>query len=242
MTGHETAKILVIDDEPKLVRLLRANLESVGYTVVYALCAEEGLNAVVQHEPDLVILDIMLPDEDGYSVCHKIREFSNVPVIMLTARAGEADKLAGFGSGADDYVTKPFSSAELLARVRALLKRTSRQKSDAPVEDMTIGDLSIKFSQRKVFKGEEEIKLTPIEYSLLYSLGSNAGRVMLHSELLSRVWGPEYKDEVEYLRAYIRHLRKKIEPDPSNPRLILSSPGIGYSFVLPGAGTGKLHE
>lgn len=231
MTSNDRVRILVIDDEPKLVRLLRANLESVGYQVMYELTGKRGLAAVDKYAPDLVILDIMLPDEDGYSLCRRIREFSNVPIIMLSAKANEPDKLDGFQSGADDYVTKPFSSAELIARVKALLKRADRSSAEPPKPDIVVGDLTIKLSQRKVFRGDEEIKLTPIEYNLLYYLSTNAGRVMLHSELLSLVWGPEYKDELEYLRAYVRHLRRKIEKDPSNPKIILSSPGIGYSFA-----------
>lgn len=232
MQGNKE-KILVVDDEPKLLRLLRANLESVGYRVTCAMTAKAGLNAVEMESPDLVILDIMLPDGNGYEVARAIREFSDVPIIMLTAKASEQDKLEGFRAGADDYVTKPFSSAELIARVGAVLKRAEKKREDKTLPELKAGNIVIKFSQRKVFRHGREVKLSPIEYNLLHCLATNAGRVMLHEELLSHVWGPEYKDELEYLRAYIRHLRRKIEDDPSNPRIILSSPGIGYSFAIP---------
>ncbi|MGE5541708.1 MAG: response regulator transcription factor [Bacillota bacterium] len=229
---HGREKILVIEDEPKIVRLLRANLESVGYRVAHALTAGEGLKAVEMESPDLVVLDVMLPDGDGYSLCRRIREFSDVPVIMLTAKAGEHEKIMGFQSGADDYVTKPFSSAELVERVKAVLKRAGGLSNHAASE-LTVGDLTISLSRRKVFRGSTEIRLTPIEYNLLYHLAVNAGRVMLHEELLSLVWGPEYRNELEYLRAYIRHLRRKVEKDPSEPEIIVSTPGIGYSLAVP---------
>ncbi|MGE5485751.1 MAG: response regulator transcription factor [Ignavibacteriales bacterium] len=233
MSLHGREKILVIEDEPKIVRLLRANLESVGYRVAHALAAGEGLRAVEMESPDLIVLDVMLPDGDGYSLCRRIREFSDVPVIMLTAKAGEHEKIRGFQSGADDYVTKPFSSAELVERVKAVLKRAGGGASNHGTGELTVGDLTISFSRRKVFRGATEIKLTPIEYSLLYHLAANAGRVMLHEELLALVWGPEYRNELEYLRAYIRHLRRKIEVDPSKPEIIVSNPGIGYSLAVP---------
>ncbi|NPV69218.1 MAG: response regulator transcription factor [Firmicutes bacterium] len=233
MSSANGEKILVIEDEAKIVRLLRANLESVGYRVSYALTARDGLSAVERQMPDLVVLDLMLPDGDGYSLCRRIREFSDVPVIMLTAKAREHEKIEGFHSGADDYVTKPFSSAELIERVKAMLKRAGGRHLSSSATDLRAGDLLVSFSQRRVFRGTTEIKLTHTEYNLLYHLAINAGRVMLHEELLSLVWGPEYRDELEYLRAYIRHLRLKIEVDPSNPRIILSSPGIGYSFAAP---------
>jgi two-component system, OmpR family, KDP operon response regulator KdpE len=228
----EDHKILVVDDEPKIVRLLRANLESVGFPVLTAMTVADAMTAIEMESPDLVILDVMLPDGDGFTLCRHIREFSDVPVIMLTAKAREGEKLEGFRSGADDYVTKPFSSAELIARVNAVLKRRDNRQSK-PQTSIQIGDITINFSQRKVFKSGVEVKLTSTEYSLLHYLAENAGRVMLHEELLGQVWGPEYKEELDYLRAYVRHLRRKIEDDPSNPRIIISSPGIGYSVASP---------
>jgi two-component system KDP operon response regulator KdpE len=233
VVSGERKKILIIEDEPKIVRLLKINLESVGYEVAYALNASDGCKAVEKEMPDLIVLDVMLPDGDGYSLCRRIREFSDVPVIMLTARAREREKIEGFESGADDYVTKPFSTAELIARVRAILKRAGAQHPSGAPAELEVDDLRISFSKRKVYRGATEIRLTHTEYNLLYHLAVNAGKVMLHEELLSLVWGPEYRDEVEYLRAYIRHLRKKIEVDPSEPRIIVSSPGIGYCFALP---------
>jgi len=235
MSPHGNHKILIIEDEPRIVRLLRVNLESVGYRVIHGLTAGEGLRALGEDAPDLVLLDIMLPDGDGYSLCRRIREFSDVPIIMLTAKTREHDKVEGFHCGADDYVTKPFSSAELLERVKAVLRRSERDSSSrgCATDGVTVGDLVISFSRRKVFRGSAEIKLTPTEYSLLHHLASNAGRVMLHGELLSLVWGPEYRDELEYLRAYIHLLRRKIEVNPASPRIIVSSPGMGYSFDIP---------
>jgi len=226
----ESPKVLVIDDEPRLVRLLKANLESSGYRVASALNAHDGIEAVGEESPDLVLLDVALPDGDGFSVCRRIREFSDVPIIMLTARSREGDKLEGFHSGADDYVTKPFSSPELMARVKAVMKRRGAKDKQEKTE-VSVGDIHINFVQRRVHKGGHEIRLTNIEYSLLHELAINSGKVLLHSELLSRVWGTEYKDELEYLRAYIRHLRRKIEDDPGNPTIIKSVPGIGYTFA-----------
>lgn len=222
--------ILVADDEPRLVRLVKANLEVDNYRVLVAYDGASALKIVEMEQPDLVILDIMLPDMDGYEVCQRIREFSAVPVIMLTARAREKDRIQGFDAGADDYLTKPFSTQELLARVKAVLRRsTSRQEQ--PVAVYRSQGLVVDFVQRRVFVGEREVFLTPTEYTLLYHLAQNAGKVMLHGELLSRVWGPEYRDELQYLRGYISNLRKKLEDDPSHPRYILSRPGIGYYMI-----------
>jgi len=222
--------ILVADDEPRLVRLVKANLEVDNYRVLVAYDGASALKIVEMEQPDLVILDIMLPDMDGYEVCQRIREFSAVPVIMLTARAREKDRIQGFDAGADDYLTKPFSTQELLARVKAVLRRsTSRQEQLVAVYRSQ--GLVVDFVQRRVFVGEREVFLTPTEYTLLYHLAQNAGKVMLHGELLSRVWGPEYRDELQYLRGYISNLRKKLEDDPSHPRYILSRPGIGYYMI-----------
>lgn len=222
--------ILVADDEPRLVRLVKANLEVDNYRVLVAYDGASALKIVEMEQPDLVILDIMLPDMDGYEVCQRIREFSTVPVIMLTARAREKDRIQGFDAGADDYLSKPFSTQELLARVKAVLRRsTSRQEQ--PVAVYRSQGLVVDFVQRRVFVGEREVFLTPTEYTLLYHLAQNAGKVMLHGELLSRVWGPEYRDELQYLRGYISNLRKKLEDDPSHPRYILSRPGIGYYMI-----------
>ncbi len=226
-------RVLVIDDEPKLLKLVGSVLQADGFDVVTATSGQEGLEQIETTQPDLVLLDILLPGElDGYLVCQRIRERSPIPVIMLTAKAQENDKIRGFDVGADDYLTKPFSSRELLARVRAVLKRSWALDQPQGSQVVTCGDLVVDLSQRRVSVGSREVVLTATEYRLLAELAQNAGKVMLHEELLSRVWGPDYRDEVEYLRAYIRYLRRKIEDDPAHPRYILSRPGIGYLLVL----------
>jgi two-component system KDP operon response regulator KdpE len=231
--------ILVVDDEPRLLRLVREVLLAVGYRVVVAGDGQAALEKLAIECPDLVLLDILLPHGmDGYEVCQRIREFSDVPVIMLTAKAREADKLNGFNAGADDYLTKPFSSKELLARVRAVLRRSRRPEELKAEADFTCGKLSINFAQHRVFVDGREVALTATEYQLLRQLAVNANCVVLHQQLLAEVWGPEYRDEMDYLRAYIRYVRKKIEPDPSNPRYILTTPGVGYMLSCPQEGSG----
>ncbi len=225
--------IMLVDDDPQLIRLVRANLESVGYRVLAATDARSTLKLVDMEMPDLIILDIMLPEIDGYELCRRIREFSAMPIIMLTAKVEDADKVRGLKLGADDYLTKPFNVQELLARVEAVLRRTRSSDEVNTPRTFICGGISVDFVQRRVTVCGQEIALTLTEYKLLCQLVSNAGRVMLHRELLTQVWGPEYQDELEYLRAYIRHLRQKIEDDPHQPKYILSKPGIGYMFVSP---------
>jgi two-component system KDP operon response regulator KdpE len=226
--------ILVVDDEPRLVRLVREVLQAVGYRVVVAGDGATALEQVALERPDLVLLDVLLPHgQDGYETCRRLREFSDIPVVMLTARARESDKLKGFEAGADDYLTKPFSSKELLARVRAVLRRSKRNEEVKSEVSFRCGHLSINFAQRRVFLAEQEISLTPTEYDLLRQLALNANRLVLHERLLADVWGPEYRDDIDYLRAYVRYLRRKIEPDPANPSFILTKPGVGYMLVCP---------
>jgi two-component system, OmpR family, KDP operon response regulator KdpE len=226
------SKVLVVEDELKLARLVRSLLEVDGYDVVAAATGEDALDMVELAGPDLVLLDLLLPGAvDGYEVCRRIRISSRVPVIMLTAKAQETDKVRGFDLGADDYITKPFSSRELLARVRAVLRRSSCQEERAGSEVVQTGDLSVDLGRRRVTVAGREVQLTPTEYNLLAELARNAGRVMLHEELLARVWGSEYREETEYLRAYVRYLRRKLEVDPAHPRHILSRTGIGYYLV-----------
>ncbi len=222
--------ILLVDDDPQLIRLVRANLESVGYQVATAGDSASALKAADLEMPDLVILDIMLPDMDGYEACRRIREFSGVPIIMLTAKVEDADKVKGLKAGADDYLTKPFNMDELLARIEAVLRRTKNPDLVKTLPAFNCGEVSVDFVQRRVAVRGKEIALTLTEYKLLCQLVNNAGRIMLHKELLNKVWGPEYQDEVDYLRAYIRHLRQKIELDPHSPKYILSKMGIGYTF------------
>ncbi len=229
--------VLVVDDEPRLVSLVRHVLEAVGYRVVAAVDGRSALEKVAIEQPDLVLLDILLPGEiDGYEVCRRLREFSNVPIIMLTAKAKEEDKITGFDVGADDYLTKPFSSKELVVRVRAVLRRSESPGQIVTVSDFVCGDLSMNFAQRRVFVRGREVTLTPTEYELLHQLATNANRVMLHSDLLSQVWGSEYRDEIDYLRAYIRYLRRKIEENPSEPKYIVTMPGVGYMLACPEEG------
>jgi DNA-binding response OmpR family regulator len=234
-------RILIVDDEPKLVRLVREILLATGYEVLTAGTGEQALEYIAIEQPDLVILDIMLRDGmDGYQVSQRMREFSDIPIIMLTAKIREPEMLRGFDAGADDYITKPFSSKELLARIRAVLKRSRRTPSLDEQTEIICGDLTIDLLRRTARLENHEVHLTPTEYSLLRELAVNCNRVLLHEQLLSAVWGPEYRDDLDYLRSYIHILRKKLETDPSNPRMILSSPGVGYMLV--DTQTESLHE
>ncbi len=224
-------RILVVDDEPRMIRFIQMNLELEGYQVSQASNGFEALTKLRDDLPDLVILDVMMPDMDGFETLRLLREVSAVPVIMLTVKADEEDKVRGLELGADDYVTKPFSPKELSSRVKAVLRRT---EMPAPVEKSVtrIDDyLQIDFDRRLVIAGGNEIKLRPTEYRLLYHLVNNAGRIMTHEQLLSKAWGYEYREESHYLRLYITYLRQKIEPDPANPRYILTERGVGYRFV-----------
>ncbi len=184
-------------------------------------------------QPDLVLLDILLPGSmDGYEICRRLREFSTVPVIMLTAKARDADILTGFDAGADDYLTKPFNAKELLARVKAVLRR-SQHPEEMTTATFACGELEIDYARHAVTRRGETVSLTRTEYALLRELALNANRVLSHPDLLTAVWGPEYRDDVDYLRAYVRYLRRKIEADPSNPRYIVTLPGIGYMLSCP---------
>ena len=226
-------KILVVDDEPRVVRLVSEVLRVMGYQVVSASNGEDALEMIVLEQPELVLLDILLaPGIDGYEVCRRLREFSAVPVIMLTAKAQEYDLLQGFDVGADDYLTKPFSSKELLARVKAVLRRYERPE-EVVSATMTCGQIEIDFARRTVQIGGKPISLTRTEYELLRQLAQNANRVVQHRDLLTHIWGPEYRDDIDYLRAYVWHLRRKIEKDPANPQYILTSSGVGYMLACP---------
>ena len=237
-----TDKILVVDDEPRVVRLVSEVLRALGYAILSAGDGPAALEMVALERPDLVLLDVLLPrGMDGYAICRRIREFSDVPVIMLTAKATEADLLQGFDAGADDYLTKPFSAKELAARVKAVLRRAHRP-DEMVTSALTCGDLEINFARHSVLLRGQSIALTRTEYGLLRQLALNPNRVILHQELLTNVWGPEYRDDVDYLRAYVRYLRRKLEDDPANPRYILTTPGSGYMLACPpqeAAGTGR---
>ena len=223
--------ILVVDDEPRMVRFVRMNLDLEGYKVTEAGSGIETLEKVRDELPDLVLLDVMMPEMDGFETLERLREISTVPVIMLTVKGEEEDRIRGLELGADDYVTKPFSPRELASRIRAVLRR-AEMPTPTPKTTIKIDDrLEIDFRQREVIADGERIRLRPTEYRLLYHLVNNAGWVMTHEMLLSKVWGYEYRDETGLLRLYITYLRKKIEPDPSHPRYIFTERGTGYRFV-----------
>jgi two-component system KDP operon response regulator KdpE len=226
------ATVLVVDDEPKLTRLVREVLTATGYVVVTAATGEQAIEKVALEQPDLILLDIVLADDvDGYEVARRVREFGDVPIIMLTAKARESDLLRGFDAGADDYLTKPFSAKELLARVRAVLKRSRRDASGGLKAEIACGELRIDLARRRVTKAGQEVHLTRTEYSLLLELAQHKNQVMLHQQLLQAVWGNEYRDDIDYLRAYVRYLRKKLEDDPANPALLLTRQGVGYMLA-----------
>jgi DNA-binding response OmpR family regulator len=221
-------RILIVDDDPLIVRLVRTHLDRAGYRVFTAGNGEEALDVAAAEMPDLVILDLMLPKLDGYEVCRRLREFSLVPVVMLTARGEQVDKLRGFEMGADDYLTKPFAPAELLARVQAVLRRTQQNAPAGAPSVVRCGDLSIDLVRRRVTVRDEPVKLTKTEYQLLQQLALHVGTPLSHTDLLTKVWGPEYRDDRDYLWAYVRHLRRKLEADPERPAHIHSETGFGY--------------
>ena len=228
---EESKLILVVDDEPRMRRFMRMNLDLEGYRVIEADNGLEAVDRVREDLPDLVLLDVMMPEMDGFEALRLIRQTSNVPVIMLTVKADEEDRIKGLELGADDYVTKPFSPRELASRIKAVLRRS---EMPAPAEESIIevdDRLKIDFNRRQVIVDGKEIKLRPTEYRLLYHLVNNAGWTLPHETLLAKVWGHKYRDETHYLRLYITYLRQKIEEDPANPKYILTERGLGYRFV-----------
>lgn len=222
--------ILIVDDEPRIRDFVRMNLELEHYHVIEASDGLEALEKVREHLPDLVILDVMMPEMDGFETLHALREVSTVPVIMLTVRQSEQDRIRGLDLGADDYLAKPFSPRELLLRIRALLRRSLMPPPSRKTEIIVDDELKIDFSRREVIVRGEKVALRPTEYRLLYHLVSNAGRLLTHETLLSKVWGREYRDEAHYLRLYITYLRQKLEKDPAHPQYILTERGVGYRF------------
>jgi len=223
--------ILVVDDEERMARFIHLNLEHDGFQVMEAYRGMQAIDLIRERLPDLVLLDVMLPDLDGFEVLKIIREVNTVPVIMLTAKGEEEDRVRGLEYGADDYITKPFSPRELVSRVRAVLRRTE-STSVASRDMITVDDrLRIDFGRREVWVNDELVKLRPTEYRLLYHLVQNAGWVMTYDQLLAKVWGYEYRDEPHYVRLYVNYLRQKIEEDPANPKYILTERGVGYRFV-----------
>jgi len=230
-TTSRKFRILVVDDERRMVGFIRLNLEQDGFEVIEAYNGSEALERLRDSLPDLILLDVMMPDIDGFVVLRTIREISQVPVIMLTAKSDENDKVKGLELGADDYVTKPFSPRELVSRVKAVLRRGSSFDEDEGGVIEVDQRLKIDFDRREVWVENELVKLRPTEYRLLYHLVQNAGWVLTHDQILTKVWGYEYRDEPHYVRLYINYLRKKIEKDPSVPVYILTERGVGYRFV-----------
>jgi len=230
-TIAENKKILVVDDEERMLRFIRLNLEQDGFQVIEAIKGHEALDKMRTALPDLILLDVMLPDIDGFDLLKMIREISTIPVIMLTAKGEEDDRVKGLELGADDYITKPFSPRELVSRVKAVLRRIEVE-SGGEEEIIQVDDrLKIDFNRREVLVDGKLVKLRPTEYRLLYHLVQNAGWVLTYDQILSRVWGYEYRDEPHYVRLYINYLRQKLEKDPANPKYILTERGVGYRFV-----------
>lgn len=230
-SGNKRSKILVVDDEKGLVRIIRLNLEHDGFEVVEANNGAQAMDKLRATLPDLVLLDVMMPDLDGFTVLKMIREVGSTPVIMLTAKGEENDKVRGLEMGADDYVTKPFSPRELTSRIRAVLRRGSFADQEEKGRIIVDDRLTIDFDRHEVWVEGELVQLRPTEYRLLYHLVQNAGWVLTHDQILSKVWGYEYENEPHYVRLYINYLRKKLEKDPANPRYIRTERGVGYRFV-----------
>jgi two-component system KDP operon response regulator KdpE len=222
--------ILIVDDEEPLRDFVRRNLERRSYRTLSAVDGLEALAAFERESIDLIILDVMMPNLNGFEVCRRIRQTSTVPIIVLTALGEEHDKITAFELGADDYLTKPFGVGELLARLKAVLRRSRWESAPPSLETLRYGNLEIDFERRRVRCDENEARLTPTEFTLLAELVTHAGKVLTHRALLQKVWGPEYGDENEYLRVYINRLRKKLEADPAQPQHLLTEPSVGYRF------------
>jgi len=217
-------RVLVVDDEPQILRALKVVLRNAGYEVAAAASKREALDSIAVSPPDALVLDLVLPDGDGVEVCRELRRWSDLPVLVLSAVGDEREKVRALDAGADDYVTKPFGAAELLARLRALLRRVGEE--DEP--EIAAGDLVVDLAARTVRRGENEFHLTPIEFDIVATLARNLGKLVTHRQLLREVWGPAYENETHYLRVHIAHIRAKIEPDPAAPRYLITEPGVGY--------------
>ncbi|HEY7491362.1 MAG TPA: response regulator [Candidatus Tectomicrobia bacterium] len=225
-------RVLVIEDEPQIRRFLRATLMTNGYRLLEAATAQEGLIQAATGQPELVILDLGLPDLDGLEVMRRLREWTTMPIIVLSARGQEAAKVAALDAGADDYLTKPFGVSELLARMRVALRHAARTAQDSGDPVFTVGDLRLDLARRQVHMAEQPVHLTPIEYRLLSTLVRYAGKVITHRQLLQEVWGPGYAHETHYLRVYMGQLRHKLEADPARPRYLVTEPGVGYRLQI----------
>jgi two-component system KDP operon response regulator KdpE len=224
------ARILVVDDEPQILRALRASLTAAGYDVVTASGGAEALESAALRPPDAIVLDVRLPDRDGIEVCSSLREWTEVPVLIVSALHGEDEKIAALDAGADDYVTKPYAVGELLARLRAALRRAEGRPAEAP--PLVFGEIEVDLARRAVLRAGARVHLTPHEYELLATLARNPGRVMTHRTLLRAAWGPRYTDEIHYVRVYMAALRRKLERDPAQPRHLLTETGVGYRLEI----------
>ncbi len=229
--GGNGPSVLVIEDEEPIRRFLRPSLVSQGYRVIEAASGADGLLEAAQRQPDLVILDLGLPDVDGLEVIRRLREWTVRPIIVLSARGAEADKVAALDAGADDYVAKPFTVGELLARVRVALRHAARADLETGDATFAVGELRVDLARRQVWVGGAEVRLTPIEYRLLAMLVQHAGRVVTHRQLLREVWGPAQTEQTHYLRVYLANLRRKLEADPARPRFLRTEPGVGYRLL-----------
>jgi two-component system KDP operon response regulator KdpE len=228
-TTERPISALLIDDEPQILRLLTITLEANGYRVATAASGQEGIAAAAQRRHDVIILDLGLPDLNGIAVLKQLREWTQTPVIILTVQDEEADKIEALDSGADDFITKPFNTGELLARLRASLRRADRGRAEEPV--FRAGNLAVDFSSRRVTRDGQPVKLTATEYALLRLFIQHAGKVLTHRHILREIWGPEHEQHTQYLRVYLTRLRDKLEADPASPALLLTEPGVGYRFV-----------
>ena len=227
MTAQEPL-ILVIEDEPQMLRFLRASLTTHGYRLVESTDARDGLAQAATRAPDVILLDLGLPDVDGLEVTHRLREWTQIPIIVISARGQEEDKIKALDAGADDYLTKPFSVGELLARIRVALRHAARTAAGPEEPIFSLEDLRVDLAKRQVFVGDEEVHLTPTEYKLLALLVRHAGRVITHRQLLTEVWGPGFVEHTQYLRVFMGQLRHKLEHDPARPKYLVNEPGVGY--------------
>ncbi len=220
--------ILLIEDEPQMRRFLRITLQSQGYRLVESETGNDGLKQAAMRNPDVLLLDLGLPDLDGIDVTKRLREWTQTPIIIISAREQEQDKIRALDAGADDYLTKPFNAGELLARIRVALRHAARRNTDQQDQIFILDNLRVDLARRQVFVGEQEVHLTPIEYKLLIVMVRYAGKVITHNQLLKEVWGPAHVNEIQYLRVYMTQLRHKLEADPARPRFLMNEPGIGY--------------
>jgi two-component system KDP operon response regulator KdpE len=226
--SQDNGLILLIEDEPQMQRFLRIVLQGQGFRFIEAQTGQEGLVQAATRSPDIILLDLGLPDIDGLEVTRRLREWSDIPIIVISAREQEQDKIKALDAGADDYLTKPFGAGELLARIRVAIRHKVMRQSTTGEPVFILDNLRVDMSRRQVFLNEQEVHLTPIEYKLLTVLIQNAGKVVTHTHLLKEVWGPSYSKETQYLRVYMTQLRHKLESDPARPRFLINEPGIGY--------------